>query len=127
MDVRDAVDGDAEAVAAATGLSRAAARRVIRERTARLAVRDGSVRGVVAFDAGPGVVHVTRLAGDPDAMATLLEGPVTFARREGMAVELLAPPDDPACDVARGAGFEATGSGPRFEGVTTRRFRLEPG
>ena len=115
MRVRDAVAGDAEAVGAVTGAPTAAARELLRARTVRVAEdddaaggdsdgdggADAELVGVVAFDAGPGVVQVTRLAGTGAAMERLLEEPLEFAARETMVVELLVPADDAAVDVAR--------------------------
>jgi len=126
MDVRDAVEEDAGAVADLTGLPSAAARELLHDRSVRVAIEGEATAGVVAFDARPEVVHVTRLAGEPDAMARLLAEPVRFAEREGMAVELVVPDGEAAAEVALAEGFEDVGAGPRFEGTRTRRFRLEP-
>lgn len=101
-------DGDAEGRGPATG-----------ETT-------GTARGFVAFDARPGVVHVTQIAGDQEAVGRLLEEPANFADSEGMAVEAVVPED--AVSV-RGAieafGFDPAGAGPRFGGEPTRRYRLD--
>jgi hypothetical protein len=156
--VRDAVQDDAEALAALADLPVSAAAHLVVERTVRVAERDAAgddgdaesgassedggdgdgepdadasdpaedIRGFVAFDARPGVVHVTQLAGDRDAVARLLEEPVGFARREGMAVEAVVPESAGAVGAAvETAGFETVGAGPRFEGERTRRYRLE--
>ncbi|MFB6120919.1 MAG: hypothetical protein ABEJ68_07380 [Halobacteriaceae archaeon] len=126
MDVRDAVEEDAAAMADLTGLPTAAARELLHDRSVRVAVHEDEVVGVVAFDARPDVVHVTRLSGDPDVLPGLLAEPIRFAKREGMAVELVVPAGDPAADVAADEGFEDAGAGPQFEGTRTRRFRLDP-
>ena len=151
MRVRDAVQDDVEALATLADLPVSAAAHLVVERTVRVAERDSGgddgdaeseasiegkdgdggsdrddVRGFVAFDARPGVVHVTQLAGDHDAVARLLEEPVGFARREGMAVEAVVPESAGAVGAAvETAGFETVGAGPRFEGERTRRYRLE--
>jgi hypothetical protein len=144
--VRDAAQDDAEALATLADLPVSAAAHLIVERTVRVAEResddgagdeaegtdaengddDDDVRGFVAFDARPGVVHVTQLAGDRDAVARLLEEPVGFAKREEMAVEAVVPESAGGVGAAVDAfGFEAVGAGPRFEGERTRRYRLE--
>jgi hypothetical protein len=52
---------------------------------------------------------------------------MTFARREGMAVELLLPASsERAREAAVDAGFAEDGQGPRFEGERTVRYRVEP-
>jgi hypothetical protein len=127
MDVRDATEGDAERVAALTGTPTGTARELVHERTVRVAVREGTVVGVVAFDARPDAVHVTRLAGEHAAATRLLAEPKRFAERERMAVEYLAPEGDSGLDAAREAGFDDDGPGPRFEGKPTRRLRWTPG
>ena len=126
MEVRDAVEDDTDAVVELTGLPSATARELLHDRSVRVATRGDGPIGVVVFDARPGAVHVTRLAGETDAMAQLLAEPVRFATREGMAVELVVPAEAAAGEVAVAEGFTDVGAGPRFDGDRTRRFRLEP-
>ena len=130
MDVRDAVEADAGRLAALTDAPRDVMRNLVHDRTVRVAEaagdEEGEIRGFVSFDARADTVHVTQLEGDPDTFDRLLEEPIRFARSEGMAVELLVPEDETDLpDAARKAGFEEVGQGPRFEGQTTARYRLE--
>ena len=84
------------------------------------------VAGFVAFDVRAGVVHVTNVEGAPDAVARLFEEPVRFATREGMTVEAVLPSDGTATTAAESLGFEGVGSGPRIDGASTTRYRLDP-
>ena len=86
-----------------------------------------TVVGFVGFDAKPGTVRVTYLRGTPEARERLLEEPVRFARKEGMAVEALVPESEAETkEVVEAAGFRRSGTGPRFEGGQTLEYRLEP-
>lgn len=140
MYVREAHDGDLDAVAALTGMERDACARLLRERSVTVAVPgdepdaaepDGDDEeetaepvGCVAFDTWRGAVHVTRVAGEKDAMRLLLAEPVRFAEAEGMPVEVVVPADDTATAAAvEDAGFAAVGDGPLFAGDPTRRYR----
>ena len=141
--VRDAVEDDAETLGAIAGFPADAVRNVIHDRTVRLAVdRLGdpapnadtptdddaeSVLGFVAFDVRDGTVHVTQLAGAPDVAEQLLAEPVRFAVREGFDVAFVVPDSDAdAAAAAEAAGFTAIGSGPRFDGDSTTRYRFDP-
>lgn len=144
MEVRDAVEDDAGALADLAGLPEPAVAQLVHDRTVRVADggdsggdgeggggdSDGgggdAVRGFVAFDAARDAVHVTQLAGDADAVSRLLDEPARFAEREGMPVEVLVPESETAVVAAvEDYGFEERGTGPRFEGEATRRYRLE--
>lgn len=170
MEVRDAVEADADAMAAVADAPTDAMRGLVHDRTVRVAVagdgkpgtrdqgesrtrktsepgtwnddepgtRDGAgadadepatdLLGFVSYDAVRDAVHVTQLAGEPAALDRLLEEPVGFARREGMAVELVVPDDETATrDAADRAGFDAVGPGPSFAGQETTTYRLERG
>ena len=84
------------------------------------------VAGFVAFDATDDQVHVTSFAGAPSTVERLLEVPKRFARRESMDVEVVVVDDEPErVRPVKVAGFVAVGTGPRFDGQTTTRFRLE--
>jgi hypothetical protein len=88
---------------------------------------NAAVVGFVGFDAKPGTVRVTYLRGTPEARERLLEEPVRFARKEGMAVEALVPESEAETkEVVEAAGFRRSGTGPRFEGGQTLEYRLEP-
>ena len=126
MEVRDAVEADAERLAALTDAPRDVMRNLVHDRTVRVVEREGEIVGFVSYDAREQTVHVTQLEGDADTYQRLLDEPLGFAAAEGMAVELLAPEDETAVHgAARDAGFEEVGNGPRFEGRRTVRFRLE--
>ena len=141
--VRDAVEDDAETLGAIAGFPADAVRNVIHDRTVRIAVdRPGdpgpnadtptdddpeSVLGFVAFDVRDSTVHVTQLAGDPDVAERLLAEPVRFAVGEGFDVAFVVPDADAdAAAAAEAAGFTAVGSGPRFDGDSTTRYRFDP-
>ena len=128
MDVRDAVEEDADALARLADAPTDVLRNVIHDRTVRVAVSAdaGEIVAFVSFDASPETVHITQLRGRTDAYDRLLEEPVRFATREGMAVEILVPADeDRLRSVAADAGFDEAGNGPRFDGRRTIRFRRE--
>jgi len=141
MEVRDAVEDDAEALAELADSPADVMRNLVHDRSVRVAVEGGvdagpnadaeegaaPVLGFVSFDARPDAVHVTQLDGTPEACRRLLEEPLEFARREGMAVELLVPDDSDALRAAvERVGFDERGTGPRFEGQRTVRYRMEP-
>lgn len=150
MEIREAVEADAERMADIADSPPDVMRNLVHDRTVRVAAEtrpegasrndeqeteepasdeeDGQVIGLVSFDARDATVHVTQLAGTSAACARLIEEPVRFARREGMGVELLvAETDDDVREAVEDAGFQRSGSGPRFEGEQTARYRLEPG
>jgi hypothetical protein len=128
MDIRDAVEADAERLAALTGAPTDVMRNLVHDRTVRVAERDGEVVGFVSFDARETTVHVTQLEGEtPDLHRRLLEEPTRFADGEGMDVELLVPDHDESTqEAAVGTGFSEYGPGPRFDGTDTTRYRWEP-
>lgn len=141
MDVRDAVENDAAALAEVADTPADVMRNLIHDRTVRVAIEGDadagpnadaeeigeSILGFVSFDARPESVHVTQLAGTADACERLLEAPLSFARREEMAVELLIPDGKAHLrEAAERVGFRREGDGPRFEGRPTVRYRLEP-
>ena len=141
MEVRDAVENDAPALAEVADAPEDVMRNLIHDRSVRVAIEDGadagpnadaeevgeSILGFVSFDARPKAVHVTQLGGTTEACERLLEEPLSFARREEMSVELLIPNGkDRLRDAAEGVGFQHEGAGPRFEGRPTARYRLEP-
>ncbi|USZ66768.1 hypothetical protein NGM10_08460 [Halorussus salilacus] len=157
MRVRDAVEDDGEALGDLADAPAEVMRNVVHDRTVRVAERepddgpgdeteaeadagtgtgaDGEgigadrpeVVGFVGFDAMPGTVRVTYLRGSRAARERLLEEPVRFARKEGMAVEVLVPESETETTrVVEEAGFEPTGDGPRFDGGRTLKYRLDP-
>ena len=116
LDVRDAVEADAETLGAIVDLPADALRNVVHDRTVRIAVEppsdpgpnadvepeaddaagaaDESVLGFVAFDVREGTVHVTQLAGDAEVAEHLLAEPVRFAVNEGFDVSFVVPTSD---------------------------------
>jgi hypothetical protein len=141
MEVRDAVESDAEALAAIADAPADVMRNVIHDRTTRIAERrrpetdpnvdtevsDEEVLGFVSFDARDRTVHVTQLGGSVEACERLLGEPIRFAANEGMDVELLVPADDETGRTAADrTGFTKQGPGPMFQGTRTVRYRLTP-
>jgi hypothetical protein len=143
MEVRDAFEADADALSAIADVPADVVRNLIHDRTVRVAQRgattagpnadtadddDGQdVAGFVSFDVRDGTVHVTQLAGTTAACERLLAEPVRFATAEGMTVELLAIANDESVrEAAEAAGFNRRGSGPRFDGQSTVRYRFDP-
>ena len=141
MYVREAVEADAPAMAAIADTPVDVMRNLVHDRTVQVAATDESpvadpnadveepetpeLLGFVSFDAARDVVYVTQLDGTPDACERLLEAPLSFARAEGMDVELLATdPSEPAAVAAERVGFEQAGQGPRFERERTVRYRF---
>ena len=134
MDVREAVEADADRMADIADSPPDVMRNLVHDRTVRVATVDADdegdteIVGLVSFDARDNTVHVTQIAGSKAACKRLLEEPVGFARGEGMTVELLVPvSDDVVEEAVESLGFQSRGSGPRFEGQDTTRYRLEPG
>jgi len=132
MEIRDAVEADAERMAELSGSPPDVMRNLVHDRTVRVAQaaengdEEPTVVGFVSFDARDSTVHVTQIGGSEAACAQLIEAPIGFAQREEMAVEVLLPEGDDAPRAAvEGAGFEDRGPGPRFEGRPTTRYRLE--
>ncbi|CCQ33547.1 hypothetical protein HLRTI_000221 [Halorhabdus tiamatea SARL4B] len=148
MDVREAVEADADTLAELADSPVDVMRNLVHDRTVRVAVdpdtdeteadieeheddsRDdelSSIVGFVSFDARDETVHITQIAGSEAACARLLEEPIRFARGEAMAVELLVPDGERAVrEAAEAADLATAGSGPRFSGQPTTRYRLEP-
>jgi hypothetical protein len=142
MEVRDAVETDAEAIARIADAPADAMRRMVHDRTVRVAVASDTATdpnadagaddqpdllGFVSFDARDGVVHVTQIGGTSDACEHLLGEPMRFAAGEGMPVELLVVEgDEQIREAVTDAGFERAGSGPRFAGRQTTRYRIDP-
>ena len=125
MEMRDAVEADAERLAELTGSPTDVMRNLVHDRTVRVAERDGDIVGFVSFDAREQTVHVTQLESETGEYDDLLAEPLGFAHAEGMAVELLVPDAEQDVQVAAAdAGFEEAGSGPRFDGEPTTRYRI---
>ncbi|EMA55110.1 MULTISPECIES: hypothetical protein [Halococcus] len=127
MEVREAVEADAGRLATLADAPADTMRNLVHDRTVRVADEGSEIVGFVSFDARRDTVHVTQLDGTTEVAARLLDEPARFARVEGMAAELLVEESrDELQRAAAAAGFERAGSGPRFEGAPTVRFRLEP-
>jgi hypothetical protein len=127
MQIRDAVEADAGRMADLADAPPDVMRNLVHDRTVRIAERDeDEIVGFVSFDARERTVHVTQLEGESAVCDRLLQEPVRFAQGEGMAVELLVPePEDGIQTAATDAGFDRVGSGPRFDGTPTIKYRLE--
>jgi len=128
MEIRDAVEADAGRLAELADSPPDVMRNLVHDRTVRVATEGDDVVGFVSYDAKQGTVHVTQLAGSTAVCERLLKEPMTFAEREHMAVELLVTADQSDVEAAvEAAGFTDSGSGPKFAGESTVRYRLEPG
>lgn len=126
MEVRDATEADASQLAALADAPTEAMRNLIHERTVRVADENGEITGFVSFDARRDTVHVTQFDGTSVATERLLREPVRFAENEGMAAELLVEASrEELKRAAASVGFEEVGSGPRFDGAATVKFRLD--
>lgn len=125
MELRDAVEADAERLASLTDAPQDVMRNLVHDRTVRVAGGE-EITGFVSFDAREQTVYVTQIEGTPDVYPELLEEPLRFARAEGMDIELFALDSEADLrEAALDAGFEEVGPGPRFEGESTTRYRLE--
>ena len=126
MDVRDAVEADADRLATLADVPPDVMRNLVHDRTVRVAAADEEILGFISYDAREQTVHITQMQGERQACERLLDEPLGFADAEDMAVELLIPADEPDVqDAAVASGFEEVGSGPRFDGVPTTRFRKD--
>ncbi|WP_418280079.1 hypothetical protein [Halorubrum sp. DTA98] len=142
MRIRDALESDAEALTALTGRPEEVLVDMVHDRSVRVALADGetsdhadtssdgsdvSISGFIAFDARSETVHVTDFGGPERVVRELFEEPRRFAVRESMNVEVVVADDDSiGIDAVEGVGFDRVGSGPRFDGRSTTRFRLDP-
>lgn len=126
MKMRDAIEADAGRLASLTDSPRDVMRNLVHDRTVRVAEANGEIQGFVSYDARKQTVYVTQLEGNSEVYEDLLAEPVRFARTESMAVELLVPEENAGIqDAATNVGFEHVGSGPRFSGEPTTRYRLD--
>jgi hypothetical protein len=126
MELRDAVEADAERLASLTDAPQDVMRNLVHDRTVRVAEDGDDVTGFVSFDAREQTVYVTQIEGTPAVYADLLDEPVRFARAEGMDIELFTLDSEGELqDAAVDAGFQEVGPGPTFEGEPTTRYRLE--
>ena len=124
MEIRDAVEADAERLASMTGAPTNVMVNLIHDRTVRVA-DDGGVEGFVSYEATDRTVHVTQLVGDSGLCERLLEEPTRFAALEGMNVELLLAEDDDTREVIEDSDFDEYGPGPQFDGTRTIRYRWD--
>lgn len=143
MEIRDAVEADAQALADIAASPADVMRELVHDRTVRVAVepgdggdgthqeesstdRRGNVVGFVSYDSRDGVVHVTQVGGSPEVCEALLADPVGFAEREGLPVEAIVPVNEAeTVEAATTVGFERAGAGPRFDGRETVRLRID--
>ncbi len=145
MNVRDALEADADALASIADSPTDVMRNLVHDRTVRVA-EDGprdpnedvdssqyagsnpeDLLGFISFDAREDTVHVTQVGGTAAACKRLLAEPIRFAERESMAVEVLVTPGAEQVETAaEELGFRRQGNGPRFDGARTVRYRLDP-
>lgn len=133
MNVREAMEADAERMADVAETPPDVMRNLVHDRTVRVATdvnssdESGTILGLVSYDALRGTVHVTQFAGTRAACTRLLEEPIRFATNERMSVELLVSDSDETIhDVVETVGFENVETGPQFDGEPTTRYRLDP-
>ncbi|GAB7009804.1 hypothetical protein [Halorubrum trueperi] len=136
MRIRDALESDADALAAVIDRPRGVVVDMIHDRSVRVAVSDvdrgvdtdadePSVAGFLAFDVRGRTVHVTDFGGDEPAVQRLFEEPRRFASGESMAVEAVVPNDEDIGEIVESVGFNSVGAGPRFADRETTRYRIE--
>ena len=126
MELRDAIEADAGRLASLTDTPRDVMRNLVHDRTVRVVEGDGDIQGFVSYDAREQTVYITQLEGEEGVFQKLLAEPLRFAQTEEMAVELLVPETESEIrDAAAAAGFERTGGGPRFDGESTTRYRID--
>lgn len=144
MRIRDALESDADALAAVIDRPRGVMVDMIHDRSVRVAVPESEsegdataetaehketaeprVNGFIAFDVHGTTVHVTDFGGGEAAVRRLFEEPQRFADRESMDVEVVVPDDEGDDAIVESVGFEPVGSGPKFDGRTTTRYRIE--
>jgi hypothetical protein len=126
MELRDAIEADAGRLASLTDTPRDVMRNLVHDRTVRVVEGDGGIQGFVSYDAREQTVYITQLEGEEGVFQELLAEPLRFAQTEEMAVELLVPETESEIrDAATAAGFEQTGGGPRFNGESTTRYRID--
>lgn len=125
MELRDAVEADAERLASLTDAPQDVMRNLVHDRTVRVAEDDDEISGFVSFDAREQIVYVTQIEGASGVYSELLDEPIRFARAEGMDIELFTlNSEDTLQDAVVEEGFEEVGPGPTFEGEPTTRYRL---
>lgn len=123
MDVREATPEDGEAIRSLVDRPLDVERLIV-DRRVLVADDAETMRGFLAYEAIDDAVHVSALAGEPSVVDSLLAEPRRFAERESLPLEIVIPEDDTGLiDAVERAGFEAVGSGPRFDGTPSKRFR----
>ncbi|MFB6069696.1 MAG: hypothetical protein ABEJ76_01625 [Halanaeroarchaeum sp.] len=123
MEIREATGGDVDALEALVDDDFDAAR-LLRERTVVVATDGEDLVGFASYDTWSGTVHVSSLVGDPPVVDRLLDEPIRFAEREGLAVEIVVPDDDEdLTETIVDLGFEVVGKGPLFDGKSSHRYR----
>lgn len=140
MEIRDAVEADAEALSAIADSPTDVMRNLVHDRTVRIAeagtaddpnadvsADEPSILGFVSFDAREDTVYVTQIGGTEEACEALLGEPIRFARSEALTVEMLVDAEaDHLREAVESVGFEERGSGPQFDGNPMVRYRLDP-
>ncbi|MBP1987767.1 hypothetical protein [Halolamina salifodinae] len=133
MQVRDAVERDAPAMASLGDAPESVLRNLVHDRSVRVLVEEGGgadeeendeVLGFVSFDAREDAVHVTEFGGDRAACERLLAEPLRFAEREAFPVEMLLRDADDEGSPTRTAGDDE-GSPTRTAGDDAMREAVE--
>lgn len=124
MEIRDAVEADAPDLAELADSPRDVLKNMVHDRTVRVAVTNNDIVAFVSFDATPGSVYITQLAGTETACRELLEEPIRFGENENMRIEILVPTTDAVTKHAvRDAGFKQVDS--NIHASTTEYDRYE--
>lgn len=140
MEIRDAVEADAEALSAIADSPTDVMRNLVHDRTVRVAeagtaddpnadvsVPDPSLLGFISFDAREETVYITQIGGTKEACEALLGEPIRFARSERLTVEVMIDAEaDHVREAIESVGFEERGSGPQFDGSQMVRYHLDP-
>lgn len=123
MDIRDAVEDDAEKLAGLAESPQDVLKNMVHDRTVRVAVKNNEIIAFVSFDAIPGTVHITQLVGNTDGCERLLEEPIRFAENENMRVEILIPATASTIkQTVRDAGFTPIEPGSHFNDTPLDRY-----
>lgn len=127
MTIRDAAEADADALAQLADSPRDVLLQLIHDRSVKVCDKDGSISAFISYDARPGTVYITQMAGEAADVKRLLDEPIRFATQENMQIEvLIAASNSELVDVITELGFTNIGQGPGFDGVQMERYRHEP-
>lgn len=94
MKIRDAVEADASQLAELADSPRDVLKNMVHDRTVRVAVTNNEIDAFISFDATPGSVYITQLAGTETGCRELLNEPIRFGQNENMRIEILVPANE---------------------------------